>query len=959
MRRGVVVRCLCGLKRKSRPDSLTSISPRLRRGVTPAKRGANGGRCESLENRRLMSLTVEVRNADGSASADVSTVGQVLTLDVLAIVSSSNNDPTQDGFQDLTGSFIATAGGGASVAGNLAATNLSPFHANGAQPGTSQDLNGDGNLDVGSNDPVDTTGYFIARASPVQTADTGTIVGNTLEFKIATLSYTVTSLSGGGQTDINFIPYDDPSGVANASWAENGATIYPAIGGVFQAGSAFAISDPALVTAPVANNDSATVAENTPTTIHELKNDTVIDPLNPASVTIGTAAAHGTTTVQADGSILYTPTSGYTGADSFTYTVADNGGLVSNAATVSINVVATPAPTAGAVSATTFLDQPANIVVLTHDSSVGTLVPGSVTIAGAAAHGKAVAQSDGSIEYTPANGYLGTDTFTYTVSDSNNETSSPATVTVTVATPVGPTANSDSFTVGLNTPTSLDVLANDTLGSITANPKVYITGSPTNGIATVQSDNTILYTPTTGFSGSDSLNYVVVDSVGDASAPATVALTITAALPPTAADFTQTVLAGQATGINVLTHVTGGAGIPPTGVTIVTAPANGTAVLNSDGTITFTPAAGFVGTDSFTYSVTDTNSETSAVATVTLDVGTSISTAKGSTAKTLSFIDAAGGLETVSLNKGVAELFFSGTGSLTVAKNGKATVTGAGLNIGNIALSGTTAASALSIKGSVKTPVAIAGISSSGLLGSINAPSANLSGTIDLPSAGVITAGSISNATITINAAAPGRFALNVGAVTGTSITSAVPITSIKALSWAGTQTITAPSLASMSIKAGGLTAALSITGAIGSMTIGGGLTGTISAGSIKLLRATGAIAATTITVGGNIGSVSAASINTSTITDGGPLSSLHVSGFASTNITAGKVGSLSVGPVTTGNGGTAFGITGKSIGSFAGVFGATALRLSHRLLLNDRVLADYVSQKGIAFGDFGITING
>ena len=465
--------------------------------------------CESLENRRLMSLTVEVRNADGSASANVSTVGQVLTLDVLAVVSSSNNDPTQDGLEDLTGSFVATAGGGASVAGSLAATNVAPFHANGAQPGTSQDLNGDGNLDDGSNDPVDTTGYFIARASPVQTSDTGTIVGNTVVFKVATLSYAVTSLSGGGQTDINFIPYDDPSGVDNASWAENGSTIYPAIGGVFQSGSAFTVSDPALVTAPVAMNDAVTVAQNTPTTINELKNDTVIDPLNPASVTIGTAAAHGTTTVQSDGSILYTPTSGYTGADSFTYTVADNGGLVSNAATVSINVVATPAPTAGAVSANTFLDQPVNIVVLSHDSSVGTLVPASVTVASAAAHGKAVAQSDGSIQYTPANGYLGTDTFTYTVSDSNNETSSPATVTVTVATPVAPTANPDSFTVGLNTAANLNVLANDSLGSITANPAVYLTSSPANGTATIAPDNSIVYTPATGYSGSDQLKYVV------------------------------------------------------------------------------------------------------------------------------------------------------------------------------------------------------------------------------------------------------------------------------------------------------------------------------------------------------------------------------------------------------------------------------------------------------------------
>ena len=49
--------------------------------------------------------------------------------------------------------------------------------------------------------------------------------------------------------------------------------------------------------------------------------------------------AHGTVSVNATtGAITYTPTADYVGADSFTYTVKDNDGLVSNAATVNLDV---------------------------------------------------------------------------------------------------------------------------------------------------------------------------------------------------------------------------------------------------------------------------------------------------------------------------------------------------------------------------------------------------------------------------------------------------------------------------------------------------------------------------------------------------------------------------------------------------------------------------------------------
>src|SRR5699024_1430505 len=75
-----------------------------------------------------------------------------------------------------------------------------------------------------------------------------------------------------------------------------------------------------------------------------LANDTDSDgSLNSASLKVIQAPAHGTAAVGANG-IAYTPTAGYAGSDTFTYTVSDNQGNTSSAATVTLNVTAAPIP---------------------------------------------------------------------------------------------------------------------------------------------------------------------------------------------------------------------------------------------------------------------------------------------------------------------------------------------------------------------------------------------------------------------------------------------------------------------------------------------------------------------------------------------------------------------------------------------------------------------------------------
>jgi YD repeat-containing protein len=92
---------------------------------------------------------------------------------------------------------------------------------------------------------------------------------------------------------------------------------------------------------PVAANDVASTAEDTPTRIIVLGNDSDSDnAINLASVSITAAPQHGIASVDpVTGVITYTPDPNYSGTDTMVYTVEDLGGTVSNAATLTVTVV--------------------------------------------------------------------------------------------------------------------------------------------------------------------------------------------------------------------------------------------------------------------------------------------------------------------------------------------------------------------------------------------------------------------------------------------------------------------------------------------------------------------------------------------------------------------------------------------------------------------------------------------
>ena len=121
-----------------------------------------------------------------------------------------------------------------------------------------------------------------------------------------------------------------------------------------------------------------------------------------------------------DGTVDYTPNSGYTGTDQISYEICDNtapidGGPLCDTATIYVTVSANMAPDAVNDSENTPSNTPIFIDVLSNDSDPdgNTL---SIAINTSPSNGSAVVQN-GQVLYTPDIGYTGTDIFTYQICD--------------------------------------------------------------------------------------------------------------------------------------------------------------------------------------------------------------------------------------------------------------------------------------------------------------------------------------------------------------------------------------------------------------------------------------------------------------------------------------------------------------------------------------------------------------
>ena len=82
---------------------------------------------------------------------------------------------------------------------------------------------------------------------------------------------------------------------------------------------------------PDANDDSATISEDTAVNITVLANDSDSDGGTPTITGTSGGPSNGAVSVNPDGTIQYTPDPGFSGTDTFEYTITDGGGATATA----------------------------------------------------------------------------------------------------------------------------------------------------------------------------------------------------------------------------------------------------------------------------------------------------------------------------------------------------------------------------------------------------------------------------------------------------------------------------------------------------------------------------------------------------------------------------------------------------------------------------------------------------
>ncbi len=275
-------------------------------------------------------------------------------------------------------------------------------------------------------------------------------------------------------------------------------------------------------TTPVAANDMAAVQIGSGVTIPVLANDNDLDGDTLEIIGID-APAHGTITVLPDQSIRYAPQADFAGIDSFTYTIGDGQGAIGEAnVTVTVTVPNRP-PVAQSDQAATIEGQPVTIDVLANDNDPD---GNAIALAGMEmpGHGSLTLTPENRFIYTPSSGFVGQDSFTYTIRDSAGAMSRGDVRVEVAARNAPPTAVADNLVSG-GEAVAFDPLANDSdpdgdplqLKSLTL---------PISGRIALGADGRVTYTPPAGFSGGDGFTYQVGD--GSTVSEAEVRVTVTA-----------------------------------------------------------------------------------------------------------------------------------------------------------------------------------------------------------------------------------------------------------------------------------------------------------------------------------------------------------------------------------------------------------------------------------------------
>ena len=327
----------------------------------------------------------------------------------------------------------------------------------------------------------------------------------------------------------------------------------------------------------------------------------LIDPADNAKKTAVTIPNQGTYTVNATtGQVTFTPLPAFAGKTTpLAYSIKDNFGTESVSALINISIK----PIGVADADVAPINTPVTTTVKSND---GTAAAAATVTAANGAHGTTTVNAAGQVTYTPATGYAGTDTYTYTLTTLDGIVSDPITVTISIK-PVGV---DDADVTPINTPVTTIVKANDGASGIGTS------ATPTNGAhgtTTVDATGRVIYTPTNDYIGKDIYTYTLTTTDGIVSDPITVTINIK---PVGVNDAVTTPL-----NTPVVTTVKQNDGASANGTTVTpTNGLHGITTVDASGNVTYSPVAGYAGADTYTYTLTTPDGVVSDPITVNVNI---------------------------------------------------------------------------------------------------------------------------------------------------------------------------------------------------------------------------------------------------------------------------------------------------------------------------------------------------
>lgn len=363
---------------------------------------------------------------------------------------------------------------------------------------------------------------------------------------------------------------------------------------------------------PVALDDLASTLEDAPVVVDVLANDE--DP-EAAELTVVhvTQPSHGSAEITESG-ITYAPETDFFGDDSFTYTIADEAGLIATAnVAVGVSTV-NDLPSSSVDFALTYEDASVELDVLQNDDDIDEdAIPLTVESVSEPAHGSATIVAGGTrVLYEPDPQWNGVDTFSYTAFDGVASAVSASVSVSVLAAEDSPVGAADAKTVAEDG--FLDVAAPGVLGN-DDDPdgdalQAALVSLPAHGTLAFESIGAFTYAPALDFSGADAFAYEISDGHGASIGPVSVSITITPVNDaPVAFDDAYVAVTGSqlvvASELGLLANDTDVDSAALAFGAVTAAPLHGTVVVNAAGGFTYTPDGGYTGPDTFAYSVTD------------------------------------------------------------------------------------------------------------------------------------------------------------------------------------------------------------------------------------------------------------------------------------------------------------------------------------------------------------------